>query len=78
MICNAGTDWKFEWRRDGEIVTCPWHGLEFDLTTGRCLAPKEFQVRQFEVRVVDGELRVSLTKRTSSEPPAPPPPEPNS
>jgi nitrite reductase/ring-hydroxylating ferredoxin subunit len=58
MRCNKGTDWKFEWVRDGEILTCPWHGLEFDLTTGRCLAPKSYKVRQFPVSVVDGEIRV--------------------
>lgn len=58
MICNASTVWRFKWHRDGEILTCPWHGLEFDLTTGNCLAPKRFRVRQFPVEVVDGDIRV--------------------
>ena len=22
---------------DGKIVTCPWHGSKFDLTTGKCV-----------------------------------------
>jgi nitrite reductase (NADH) small subunit len=60
MICNAKTNWRFQWGRSGEILTCPWHGLEFDLTTGQCLAAKQFKVRQFPVRVVDGEVRVRL------------------
>jgi nitrite reductase/ring-hydroxylating ferredoxin subunit len=32
--------------------------LEFDLTTGKCLAPKKYQVRQFPVSVVNGEIRI--------------------
>lgn len=61
MICNARTEWRFEWRREGEILTCPWHGSEFDLTTGRCLTMKDQQVRQFPVRVVDGEIRLDVS-----------------
>ncbi|WP_208757066.1 Rieske (2Fe-2S) protein [Bradyrhizobium nanningense] len=61
MRCNASTGWKFQWSRDGEILICPWHGLEFDLTTGRCLAPKEMRLRKCKVNVVEGEVRVSLT-----------------
>ena len=33
MISNESTGWRYQWIRGGEIVTCPWHGLEFDLTT---------------------------------------------
>lgn len=60
MKCNAGTGWRFQWSRDGEILTCPWHGLEFDLTTGNCLAPKEMRLRKCKVNLVDGEVRVTL------------------
>lgn len=60
MICNAKTDWHFQWVRAGEIVTCPWHGLEFDLKTGECLATKKYRVRQFPLEVVDGELRLRI------------------
>jgi nitrite reductase/ring-hydroxylating ferredoxin subunit len=60
MTCNAGTGWKFHWGRDGEILTCPWHGLEFDLATGHCLAAKELRVRKCKVAVVDGEVRISF------------------
>src|SRR6478735_7478548 len=62
MSCNASTNWKFHWGRAGEILTCPWHGLEFDIKTGQCLAPKKFSVRTFPVRVVDGEVRLSLRR----------------
>jgi nitrite reductase/ring-hydroxylating ferredoxin subunit len=63
MSCNATTNWKFHWGRSGEILTCPWHGLEFDIKTGQCLAPKKFSVRSFPVSVVDGKVRVSLSRK---------------
>jgi len=47
-------DWKPEWVQEGEILVCPWHGLEFDVTTGRCLARKRARLRRYRV-VVDGE-----------------------
>jgi nitrite reductase (NADH) small subunit len=58
MISNKSTGWRYQWIRGGEIVTCPWHGLEFDLTTGECLATKKYRVRQFPLRVVDGKIRL--------------------
>ena len=58
--CNAATDWRFSWGRDGEILTCPRHGLEFDIATGQCLAPAKFRLRTYPVSVRDGEVRVRL------------------
>ena len=31
---------EFQWGREGEILVCPWHGWEFDLTTGACLTDR--------------------------------------
>jgi nitrite reductase (NADH) small subunit len=43
----------FTWAHEGEIVRCPWHGLEFHVPTGRCLAFPRLSVRAYEV-VVEG------------------------
>ena len=38
--------------RDGEIVRCPWHGWEFDITTGRSVYnPHRMRVRTYNVAV---------------------------
>lgn len=55
LMASAETDWRPEWVYDGEIVTCPWHGLEYHVPTGRCLAWPEISIRTYEV-VVDGEV----------------------
>jgi nitrite reductase/ring-hydroxylating ferredoxin subunit len=44
---------SFAWAHEGEIVRCPWHGLEFHVPTGRCLAFPRLSVRPYEL-VVDG------------------------
>jgi nitrite reductase (NADH) small subunit len=38
LVARSENDWKFEWVNEGEIVACPWHGLEYHVPTGRCLA----------------------------------------
>ena len=52
------TDWQLAWIWDGEVVTCPWHSLEFHVPTGQCLALPDVRLRKFEVRTVDGDVRV--------------------
>lgn len=48
---------EYVWEREGEILSCPWHGWEFDIRTGRSLFdPRKTRVRSYEVAVEpDGE-----------------------
>jgi nitrite reductase/ring-hydroxylating ferredoxin subunit len=62
MICTAETGWKHVWAREGEIVTCPWHGLEFDIRTGRSLASPRLSVRRYTVRVEGEAVYVSTAR----------------
>lgn len=41
---------EYHWGREGEILTCPWHGWEFDLLTGACLTDKR-RLRTYPVTV---------------------------
>ena len=44
----------------GTRVTCPWHGWQFDVTTGRhCLTPN-VAAETFPVAVENGEVYVDL------------------
>ena len=41
---------EYLWARDGEILRCPWHGWEFDITTVRSIFnPHKMRVRTYEV-----------------------------
>ena len=43
----------------GEIVTCPWHGWEFDIRTGQSWCdPERLRVRSYNVRVEAGSAIV--------------------
>lgn len=45
---------------EGGTVICPWHGFDFDLTTGRCLVDPDLAVAVYPVRVVDNAVEVDL------------------
>jgi nitrite reductase (NADH) small subunit len=58
--CSAATNWQFAWVRQGEIITCPWHGIEFDITTGKSLSSPRLRVRTYPVAVEDGQVKVTV------------------
>ena len=60
MACSAETGWRFAWVRQGQIVTCPWHGIEFDIATGQSLSSPRLRVRTYPVTVVDGLVKVTI------------------
>jgi len=43
---------------EGSIVTCPWHGWQYDVTTGACVANPTTKVEQYEVRVQGTDVTV--------------------
>jgi nitrite reductase/ring-hydroxylating ferredoxin subunit/uncharacterized membrane protein len=48
-----------EGKRDGDCITCPWHGSRFSLLDGTLDAgPATFPLARFETRVDDGMLEV--------------------
>jgi nitrite reductase (NADH) small subunit len=49
----------------GTVVTCPWHGWQFDVTTGRHQLTPRIQQRTFEVIEDAGTLY--LVKQPASE-----------
>jgi nitrite reductase/ring-hydroxylating ferredoxin subunit len=57
---DAATDWKPEWRLDGEIVVCPWHAMEFHIETGRCIAYPHRKLPTYPVTVRDGQVTVQI------------------
>jgi 3-phenylpropionate/trans-cinnamate dioxygenase ferredoxin subunit len=47
---------EYVWTREGEILRCPWHGWEFDVTSGRSVCnPHRTRVKTYEVTVEEDE-----------------------
>ncbi len=45
---------------EGDTVVCPWHGYNFDLTSGACLVDDGLAITTYPVRIVDGAVEVEL------------------
>ncbi|MGB9958806.1 Rieske (2Fe-2S) protein (plasmid) [Haloferax prahovense] len=53
---TSDTPGEYNWERDGQIVTCPWHGWEFDVTTGESVFnPHRVKAKTFEATVEEAE-----------------------
>jgi nitrite reductase/ring-hydroxylating ferredoxin subunit len=60
LTASSESGWRLEWVREGRILICPWHSLEFDVTTGQCLAYPRVKLRKYRVAVEDGTVKVLL------------------
>jgi nitrite reductase/ring-hydroxylating ferredoxin subunit len=49
-----------EGRLDGCVLTCPWHGWQYDVRTGENEFDLAIKLRAYDVRVEDGEIRVRV------------------
>ena len=45
---------------DGTVLTCPWHGWQFDLVTGECLEDDTIFLERFPVRIDGDDIMVML------------------
>ena len=60
---------EFEYEHSREILTCPWHGWEFQVRTGQSwCAPDRLRVRRYDVSVEAGG---ALTAEAEADAPAP-------
>ena len=51
---------------DGCVLTCPWHGWQYDVRTGENEFDRAIVLRRYETRVVDGEVQVRITSDAAS------------
>lgn len=45
---------------EGNVVTCPWHAWQFNVTTGACLTVPASRAHAYPVRVEGGEILIRL------------------
>jgi nitrite reductase/ring-hydroxylating ferredoxin subunit len=46
---------------DGTIVTCPVHGMKFDVATGCFAGTSDFGVASYPAKVVDGKIMAAVS-----------------
>ncbi|MBI4568868.1 MAG: Rieske 2Fe-2S domain-containing protein [Planctomycetes bacterium] len=44
----------------GSVITCPWHGWQFDVTTGECKSGMKTRATSLPVKVVGDEILVEV------------------
>lgn len=50
-------------KRDGDTVTCPWHGSEFDLCSGEVRSgPAVYPQPRYETRIRSGKVEIRVAK----------------
>ncbi len=45
---------------DGPVVTCPWHGWQFDVTKGCAVMSDEITLKRYDVKIKDGGVYISV------------------
>ena len=44
----------------GEVITCPWHAFEYEVTTGRCLTNPNLQIACYPVKLEGQDILVEV------------------
>ena len=45
---------------EGETVTCPWHGWEYNVKTGHCINNPSSNIKAYEAVVEEGDIKIEL------------------
>ncbi len=65
-VCSHDDGPVGEGRLEGYTITCPRHGAQFDVRTGKVLQmPAVVDIPAYPVRVVDGILQLGIPKQKS-------------
>ena len=59
FLRSAGVG-EYHYTRAGEVLRCPWHGWEYDITTGRSLFDHEVKVVSYPVSVEDDQIYITM------------------
>jgi nitrite reductase/ring-hydroxylating ferredoxin subunit len=71
-MLQARVPGELEYTRAGEILTCAWHGWEFDIRTGQSWCdPERLRVRRYDVSVEPGEALTTIDAPLPGKVPGP-------
>jgi nitrite reductase (NADH) small subunit len=61
LAADADSGWAPRWVMADEVIACPWHGLEYHVPTGQCLAYPEITLRRYPVELRGDEVVVTVS-----------------
>ncbi len=53
---------------EGDILTCPWHGFQFNLRTAVCVADPKAELDHYPVSIVDGQVHLQVPDLAAAAP----------
>lgn len=62
-----GEPYTYEYGREGKVLRCAWHGIEFDVETGASLVDPRMRARTYPVAVDGGAVVVNVRGRALKE-----------
>lgn len=57
-----------EGKIEGTTVTCPWHGWQYDLSTGHCLTEQWAHLRRYNCKIENGWVMIDISPLTATPP----------
>ena len=45
---------------DGNVVTCPWHGFKYDVTTGHCATNPAIKQEKYNVKIEGEDILIEV------------------
>lgn len=57
---DTDEDGEVVYGRENEIISCPWHGWEFDVTNGEHLGGTKKRLLTYRVVEIDGDLYLDI------------------
>ncbi len=55
--------YEYRYGLEGRVLTCPWHGWEFDLESGRTIFDSSVRVKTYEAWVEDDKIVLMRQRR---------------
>jgi nitrite reductase (NADH) small subunit len=53
--------YEFRYGLEGQILRCPWHEWEYDITSGHAVFDPQVRLVTYPVAIADGEIVVTIT-----------------
>ncbi|MFZ0850442.1 MAG: Rieske (2Fe-2S) protein [Hyphomicrobiaceae bacterium] len=64
LVADDKTSLGFSFSPEQTNVVCPWHGYEFDISSGRHQGDPRLRLRPVKITVVDDDVVISLPEGT--------------